>query len=108
MKQPMKYAYTLDIACAMTAYSGGSFRATPINQTKAAPTAGSSTPTKNCQFMLASFFEKKNCRTGNFKGQVTGLRRDSMSIATTPAQPAPLPVLPAKQSDKVQIGPLDV
>lgn len=31
-----------------------------------------------------------------------------MNSATTPAQPAPQPVLPAKQSDKVQIGPLDV
>lgn len=31
-----------------------------------------------------------------------------MNSATTPAQPAPQPELPAKQSDKVQIGPLDV
>lgn len=31
-----------------------------------------------------------------------------MNSATTPAQPAPQPALPAKQSDKVQIGPLDV
>lgn len=31
-----------------------------------------------------------------------------MNSATPPVQPAPLPVIPAKQSDKVQIGPLDV
>ncbi|MDF2863666.1 MAG: hypothetical protein K0S02_3938 [Achromobacter mucicolens] len=31
-----------------------------------------------------------------------------MDSATTSAQPAPQPVVPAKQSDKVQIGPLDV
>ncbi|CAB3647476.1 hypothetical protein LMG26696_02607 [Achromobacter pulmonis] len=31
-----------------------------------------------------------------------------MYSATTPAQPTPQPGLPAKQSDKVQIGPLDV
>lgn len=31
-----------------------------------------------------------------------------MDSATMPAQPAPLPAAPAKPSDKVQIGPLDV
>ena len=31
-----------------------------------------------------------------------------MNSATKPGQPVPQPVLPAKQSDKVQIGPLDV
>lgn len=31
-----------------------------------------------------------------------------MHSATMPAQPAPQPVVPAKQGDKVQIGPLDV
>ncbi len=31
-----------------------------------------------------------------------------MYIATTPAQPETPPVIPAKQSDKVQIAPLDV
>lgn len=31
-----------------------------------------------------------------------------MDSATTPAQPAPRPAAPAKPSDKVQIGPLDV
>lgn len=31
-----------------------------------------------------------------------------MDSATTPAQPAPQPEAPAKPSDRVQIGPLDV
>jgi hypothetical protein len=31
-----------------------------------------------------------------------------MNSATTPAQPVPQPPAPAKPSDKVQIGPLDV
>ncbi len=31
-----------------------------------------------------------------------------MYSARTPTQPVPKPVIPAKQNDKVQIGPLDV
>lgn len=31
-----------------------------------------------------------------------------MDSATTPAQPAPQPAVPARPGDKVQIGPLDV
>lgn len=31
-----------------------------------------------------------------------------MATAPTPAEPAPQPAVPAKPSDKVQIGPLDV
>lgn len=68
-KQPMKYAYTFAMAWAMTSYSSGSFRAIPINQTNPAPTAGKSTPTRNCQFMPASLFESCDCRSSHSKGQ---------------------------------------
>lgn len=67
-KQPVKYAYTLAIACAMTPYRGGSFLATPINQTKPAPIAGRRTPIKNCQFMPAPFLQSFDRWSGNSKG----------------------------------------